>query len=619
MLEEDLSFPHMQSRYIREMKFSSRLRLAVGVWALLTVCMASDLWSQTPPKTAARNLIGNGSFESAFRRENLWDGVDASGYLSGERGALSVLTTSGTIADTSMPLSVSVADMNNDGLLDILTMDVIGYLRIYFNSGSPKEPKFELGDLVGVFLTRIPPGDPVMEGTNMQAARRGQRIHATQMFGTSKYDLLIGNYAGELLALMNAGSLQKPDFRQPSDVRTLEIPTSKNRTQKWGNVFAPATWDWNGDRKEDILLGEGSFSANNIHLLVNTGSGNRPIFNEENRYILAFGDGLEQLTPTVVDANGDGLPDLLVAERTGKIALYLNKGGEWRRDEAPPELPFSSYLNTSGGSPLSCGGISTVATGDMNGDGLFDLVVGKSDGRVAMALNKGKKEEPVFDNPTDIKGTAGTPPMAMPSGWEVDYGLDRGNYLAYATVVKDSEDPNLSPADGKAALKFAYQPSHNKIVPPPTSYLPAIGNFSLEKADLRTAPARYFSIGQTIPSRLKVGSNYTFSMKVRGKVSEARGDIAYSGQKTIGEKRITREDREAVRVQRNEAKEDKYESFTFNTGTTWSEVKKDFRVSFSNRDLSDLKETTSAALTIRFTLPEGGELYIDDVKLIERQ
>ncbi len=124
------------------------------------------------------------------------------------------------------------------------------------------------------------------------------------------------------------------------------------------------------------------------------------------RYVLAFGDGLEQLTPAVVDYNGDGAPDLLVAERSGKIAVYLNKGEEVKPNAPPPEIPFASFIAGSGGSPLTFGGISTVSTGDFNGDGLFDLVVGKMNGRIAMALNVGTKTEPKFGPAGRTQGNA---------------------------------------------------------------------------------------------------------------------------------------------------------------------------------------------------------------------
>lgn len=116
-------------------------------------------------------------------------------------------------------------------------------------------------------------------------------------------------------------------------------------------------------------------------------------------------------------------------------------------------MPPSS---TEPSGPLSFGGISTIATGDFNGDGLFDLVVGKTNGRIALVLNTGTKTEPKFGAPVELKGDAGSPPMAVPSGWDVDYGLKRGNFYGYVSVVNGTEDANAQPAEGKAVLKAGY-------------------------------------------------------------------------------------------------------------------------------------------------------------------
>ena len=134
-----------------------------------------------------------------------------------------------------------------------------------------------------------------------------------------------------------------PDFKQPPDVSRAVIPTMKDPRKRWGNVFAPCTWDWNADGKEDLLLGEGSYSANNIHLLINQGSGlDRPLTKASvMSWLSAMGSSS---SPTVVDYNGDGAPDLLVAERSGKIAVYLTKGEATKLDAPPPEIPFASFI-----------------------------------------------------------------------------------------------------------------------------------------------------------------------------------------------------------------------------------------------------------------------------------
>ncbi|MEI8311295.1 MAG: VCBS repeat-containing protein [Verrucomicrobiota bacterium] len=587
-------------------------------------------------------MIGNGGFETGFRRDNIWDGVDSTGSLAGERGALPILTTSGTIADTSMPVSVSVADLNGDGLADIAAMDVLGYLRVYFNSGTKTEPKFTVGELANIFLSRINPEDPTTQGLDPRRnanARQGQRIHLCDITRSGKKDLVIGNYLGEIMLIPNAGSGVKPDYRQPSTIASALIPTMKDSLKKWGNLLAPAVWDWNRDGKDDLLVGEGSYSANSIHLLLNQGSGGKPVFDENNSSVLAYGMGLEQLTPCIVDYNGDGALDLLVTERTGKIAVYLNKGKQWKAGETES---FDSFIPAGGATPaaasaakdpmeaaklpglLSLGGITTISTGDFNGDGLFDLVFGKSNGKIAISLNTGTKTEPKFGAPVEAKGDAGTLPFNSPSGWESDFGLSRGNFYGFVSVVKAADDPEAKPAEGNACLKAGYIPSPNKIMPVPTQYSPAFSKgwkppHNQGGLDSLGAPASFFNIMQSGRSQLKTGKTYIFTAKVKGsKVSEASVNIHYSGYKKLSEEKIERLER-GVKVMKNEAQQWKIETVPFNPGPQWSEVKKEFTPKFEDKDLADLTQVTSWATYFTFVLsPGAGTLYIDDVKIIEK-
>lgn len=607
----------------------------------------ATLLAQTAPPAAPKNLIGNGGFETGFRRDDLWDGVSSSGTLSGNRGALPVLTTSGTVADTSMPVSVSVADMNGDGLPDIAAMDVLGYLRIYFNTGTKTEPKFGLGELSELFLTRLNPADPTLQGLKSVVdlrdhpeIRQGQRIFLTDSNRSGKMDLIIGNYLGEILLIPNSGSGVRPEFRQPGNMASVLIPTMKDSLKKWGNVFAPAVWDWNHDGKDDLLVGEGSYSANSIHILLNQGSGSRPSYNETNHTVLAYGMGLEQLTPCVVDYNGDGVMDLLVTERTGKVAIYLSQGKTWKPGQ---QLSFDSFIRVGGGAPatpavkdpmdaakqpglLSVSGIATIAAGDFNGDGLFDLVFGKSNGSVAMSLNTGTKTEPKFSTPVEVKGDAATPSFNSPSGWECDYGLARGNFYGFFSVVKGDDDPAAQPAEGKACLKAGYTASPNKFIPVPKQYSPPFDgwkNIDKDTPNTYGAPANFFTAEQSGRSPLKTNTTYIFTMKVKGsKVSDAFVTISYRGLKTLSDAKITRETRNAVKIQKNEAEENKSEVIKFTAGSQWSEVKKEFTVKFSNKDLSDLQKVTNWGTGLGFILspgPGGGVLYVDDVKVIEKQ
>ena len=235
------------------------------------------------PAAAPGNLIGNGSFEQAGRQNNPWSGLDQQGFLKGLGGTVPALTQSGTIGDTAMPISVAIADMNGDGKMDIVTSDVVGYFRVYFNQGTPEQPKFDDGELIPVFLTRS-------VAQNYQTAEltryRAQRIYVGNFAKSGKNDMLIGNYIGEVLSLKNEGTTTSPDFRQPKSRASIAIPTTEDSTRRWGNLFAPATWDWNGDGRYDLMLGEGSYSANAIHLLLNQGTANAPRFNEKNHHFL---------------------------------------------------------------------------------------------------------------------------------------------------------------------------------------------------------------------------------------------------------------------------------------------------------------------------------------------
>jgi len=580
-----------------------------------TICAliaASSAFGQAPQPTPTPRPVQilNGDFQRSSSRQDIWSGVDSSGFLIGARASVNLLTASGAIGQVSVAPAVAIADMDSDGLQDIVTADAQGYVRVYFNQGTPAEPKFGTAEVAALYLGVPPPGLLVTWRPPM--ARLAPRISIVNNGG--RQDILVGNYNGEILMIRNDGFPTRPAFRQPADFSRIIIPTTEKPDRRWGNLFAPLFFDWNSDGKPDLLIGEGSYSANNIHLAINQGSATSPKFTEAQRMVLAFGDGREQLTPAIVDFNGDGKPDLLVSARDGKIGVHLHPPTPWKPGD---ELKFSSFVAAAGGQDLTLGGSATITTGDLNGDGLFDIVAGLPNGRLSVVMNSGTKTEPKFGAPADLKADVKSVPNRPPVGWDIDIGFDRGNVMGDATVVKKEDDPTLGLADGEAALRVGYATNANKVMPPPYIMVPSQGNFQPTPRYMIYAPSNFGRVSQQIRTPLVPNKPYTLTFKVRGnRVSNGQLAIYARGSKRFGEDRQVVGERGRVAVQRNVVTEDFRDTVSFSPSGSWTEVKKTFTVKFKEKELSDLEKTDEATINFFFQLQPGdGVLYIKDVKI----
>ncbi|HEX8372153.1 MAG TPA: VCBS repeat-containing protein, partial [Chthoniobacterales bacterium] len=382
-------------------------------------------------------------------------------------------------------------------------------------------------------------------------------------------------------------------------------------------LFAPAAFDFNKDGRIDVAVGEGSYSANSVHLLLNQGSNSVPKFDETNRSYLAYGDGREHLTPAIVDFNGDGEMDILAANREGKIGIYLNPGPSWK-----PGTDFKFKEDLKFGASPTLGGYVTITTADMNGDGLFDLLVGKANGRVALATNIGSATEPKFNAPIELKGTdIWGKTVRTPNEWVFSVGFNQGNTYATASCITEADEEKLGSPEGKSVLRVGYVPSPNKIMKVPSFIAPGDPAYlNMLDGYLIGTPSRVPGNTALLRHNVKeitVGATYTLTMKVRGSnASAVKWTFGWRGEKVLAPDKVEKGDRDAAKVTRFVAAEDGFVDGTITVGPAWTTVTKTFTVNkFKNKDLEDVTKVPGG-LEIRGTLtPNTGALYIDDVQI----
>jgi hypothetical protein len=230
-----------------------------------------------------------------------------------------------TGAIITVPNWVIVADLNNDGLMDVAVV-----AAQIDETGLTQKP-----GLLGVELNSKTSPGTFGVGTNFQtSAAPPSGLAVGDLSGTGTHDLVVAN--------LNAGTLSV--FKETS-------PTS--------GAYAQAV---------TITVGGG---PNDVE---------------------------------IADINGDGLPDLVVADNTGAVEYLLQNPASPGTFEAPVKLPLSNPAITAEG--LVARGVS-VAIGDLNGDGLPDLAVTSFDaqgdyGQVTIFWNNPGQPGTFLATPTNI-------------------------------------------------------------------------------------------------------------------------------------------------------------------------------------------------------------------------
>ncbi|MDD4639700.1 MAG: FG-GAP-like repeat-containing protein [Bacteroidales bacterium] len=191
---------------------------------------------------------------------------------------------------------------------------------------------------------------------------------------------------------------------------------------------APAVFDWNGDGKKDLLIGEfasgwemanGNVLGNFIRIYLNKGVDNFPEFYDEFEYarpcIESPPDGTKSngtplsvylwccmsFRPQFADLNNDGYPDLITGHYyPGDVTWFKGSKqgistGEYIVQEHRDKHPgYGNKLPVTNPESSSYWNYSSVSFGDFDRDSLVDMVVGGAGLRISK--NIGTKTAPKF-------------------------------------------------------------------------------------------------------------------------------------------------------------------------------------------------------------------------------
>ena len=205
--------------------------------------------------------------------------------------------------------------------------------------------------------------------------------------GDGKPDLAVANLnSATVSVLLNTGSSGSISFATKVDFTTGTSP------------YSVAIGDIDGDGKPDLAIA--NYSSNAVSVLRNTGSSGSISFATK----VDFTTGTNPFSVAIGDIDGDGKPDLVVANSTSNTVSMLRNTG------TSGSISFATTVDfATGTNPYS------VAIGDIDGDGKLDLAVANNgSATVSVLRNTGSSGSISFATKVDF--TTGTNPFSVAIG-----------------------------------------------------------------------------------------------------------------------------------------------------------------------------------------------------------
>ncbi|MBK9730010.1 MAG: VCBS repeat-containing protein [Chitinophagaceae bacterium] len=257
----------------------------------------------------------------------------------------------------------------------------------------------------------------------------------------------------------NKGTVVTSDFDFQSDIFLV------NDMIDVGEGAFPVFFDADNDGLPDLLVGNygylnlsspGTYDGQ-IAYYRNTGTSTAPSFQLVTiDYADILSLGVKSVYPTFGDLDGDGDADMITGRDDGTLLYFKNTAAAG----APANFVFTSE-NYAG---VDVGNFSTPQLVDANHDGLLDLLIGERDGNLNYYQNTGTASNPVFGAGNNFFGQVDVRQVGYTTGYSAPYlvqlhpgddytllvGCERGFIFQYTDI-----ENNLSGAFLKADSTYA--------------------------------------------------------------------------------------------------------------------------------------------------------------------